>query len=117
MGESNPNANTYAAIRLTRDTIMTIMANVAEVPMGQEKLVYAMLKYPFRADVAHYYIGGNYLRMSYPDFTQQILTQSELDVLFTYRERGKVIPGRLDPAKQWFPVTLRVKRSAAMVVG
>lgn len=107
---------TYAAIKLSRDTIGTILASVQDIPAGKERLTWAMLRYPYRSDVQHYYIGGNYLHLNQPDFTKQILTQAELDAFFEYKPQ-KLIAGRVKPEHTWFPVRLKEHRSADMVLG
>ena len=101
----NSKPKTYAAIKVSRDTITAILRHVTNVPAGQERLIYAMLKYPFKDDVPHYFIGGNYLKLNQPDYSKQILTQSELDLLFTYSKQ-KPKQGRTNPDTTWFPVTL-----------
>lgn len=77
----------YAAIRLSKHTVMSCVANVADVPAGEERLIYAFLKYPFKEGEAYYFVGGNYLGLNQPDYIRNILTQEELDRLFTYKIR------------------------------
>jgi HKD family nuclease len=107
--ETEATYNTYAAIKLTRDTILNVVASVEfhGTPQGAERLVYALFTYKYEPGVAHYYIGGNYLKNIQPNYHQQILTQTELDTLFTYAPRPEKKGGRRDPDTFWFPVTLR----------
>lgn len=104
---------TYAAIRLTRETIMSALSNLEGAPGGKERLIWAMLRHQYRADMPLYYIGGNYLRLQHLDYSRQLLTQTELDLLFTYKEQRK-IPGRPDPYINWFPVRLKENYEEAL---
>jgi HKD family nuclease len=96
----------YAAIKLNKDTIISVLGSVFDMPAGQERLIWAMLKYPYQPGVEHYFVGGNYLRLNQPDYMRQILTRTELDLLFTYKEQEKK-NGRPNPNLNWFVVKLR----------
>lgn len=96
----------YAAIKLNKNTVISVLGHVADTPAGRERLVWAMLKYPYQPGVEHYFIGGNYLRINQPDYSRQILTRTELDLLFTYKEQQKK-SGRRDPDVNWFVVKPR----------
>jgi hypothetical protein len=106
----------YAAIRLTKETVVSVLGNVADVPAGRERLVWAIFKYQYKPGTNYYYIGGNYLGLTQPDFTRQILDQVDLDLRFTYPEQKKV-GGRPDPYVNWFVVKLRENVSEAMIIG
>jgi hypothetical protein len=96
----------YAAIKLTKDTIIPVLGSVHDMPAGAERLIWAMLKYQYQPGVEHYFVGGNYLRLNQPDYTRQILSRTQLDLLFTYKEQEKK-NGRPDPSLNWFVVKLR----------
>ena len=97
---------TYAAIKLNKNTIISVLGHVADTPAGRERLVWALFNYPYQDGVDHYFIGGNYLKLTQPDYSRQILTRTELDLLFTYEEQVKK-NGRRDPDVNWFMVTIR----------
>jgi hypothetical protein len=99
---------TFAAIKISRDNINTMLSCVSDSPAGEERLIYAMWRYPYKAGVTYYFIGGNYLKANYPEYSRHILTQDELDLLFEYN-RPKVIPGRRNPDINWFAVRLKEK--------
>lgn len=96
----------FAAIKLHKDTIIAVLGHVADTPAGKEKLVWAMLRYQYQPDTELYFIGGNYLRINQPDYSRHILTRTELDLLFTYKDQKKR-NGRRDPNLNWFVVTPR----------
>jgi len=98
---------TYAAIKLNKETIGAVMTSALDGNGGRERLVWEMLKYPYQPGIEHYFVGGNYLNRPGPtDYSRQILTRTELDRLFSYKEQEKKA-GRRDPSLNWFPVTLR----------
>lgn len=98
---------TYAAIKISKENLLKMMGCVSDSPAGEERLTYALWRYPYLAGVTYYFIGGNYLKANYPDYSRHILTQDELDLLFSYN-MPKARVGQRNPDINWFPVTLRV---------
>lgn len=96
----------YSAIKIGRDTIVAMLSNVANVPAGRERLVWAMLNYPYQPSQTYYYVGGNYAHLNQPDYSRQIFTEEELGEIFEYRQPAKV-NGKPNPAMNWFLVRLR----------
>jgi hypothetical protein len=103
----------YAAIRLVKDTIITVFASVAEIPAGRERLAWALLKYPYDPTKTYYFVGGNYLGLNQPDYARQILDQTTFDLLFTYK--AKKIGGVNNTEHSWFVIKPREK-SPDMIV-
>lgn len=99
----------YAAIKLIRENMFTILESVAEYPAGKDRLSWAMFRYPSVPGEAYYFVRGNYRKVQQLDFTKQILSQTELDLLFTYQERKRERLGRTNrnPDLNWFAVTPR----------
>jgi hypothetical protein len=98
----------FAAIKLNRETIISVLGNVADIPGGKERLIWEMIKYQYQPGVEHYYIGGNYRQLpGPPDYSRQILTRTQLDLLFTYKEPSEKKNGRPNPEVTWFPVRPR----------
>jgi hypothetical protein len=97
---------TFAAIKISRDNIGTMLSCVSDSPNGENRLIYAMWNYPYKAGVTYYFVGGNYLKANYPDYSLHILTQDELDLLFSYNQ-PKARPGQRNPDINWFAVRLK----------
>ena len=100
----------YAAIKLIRENMYTILESVKDYPAGPERLAWAMFKFDPIPGEAYYFIRGNYRKVNQLDFSQQILSQTVLDLRFTYPKRTRSpMGGRVvrNPDINWFVVTPR----------
>lgn len=101
-------SNTYAAIKISKENVHTMLANVSNSPAGIDRLVDALWRFPYRKGTQYYFIGGNFRKASWPDYSTHILTQDELDLLFSYNV-PKPRRGQHNPDIHWFPVTMKVQ--------
>lgn len=97
----------YAAVPINSDTILALFAHVSENPDGHSRLAWAMFRYPWVEGCEYYFIGGNYLGLSYPNYIRQILTRSQLDSWFTYDKKSTERRNGPRPNGWWFVVTPR----------
>lgn len=99
----------YAAIKMEKGNLQTILDSVAYVDNGRARLMDAFLKYPYKKDTGQlYWIGGNFLGNNYGDFSGRILTQAELDKRFEYPPPPKSnYRNRPKAQGEWFVARLK----------
>ena len=100
----------YAAIKVTRENMFTILESVRDYPAGPERLAWSMFRYEAVPGEAYYFVRGNYRKVNQLDFSKQIFSQTDLDLTFTYPKRARSPMGGgvvRNPDINWFPVTPR----------
>lgn len=101
---------TYAAIPITKSSIFSLFAHVADLPDGKSSLAWAIFKFAYDDEDEFYFIGGNYTgKPGYPDFSRQIVSKSQLDAWFTYNPKHISRIERPRANGGWFIVTPRKK--------
>lgn len=99
----------YATIKLTTDTLGSVLASLSDTPGGEARFMHACLRYPYKEGEDVYFVRGNFKNKSgLHDFDDHLFTESQLNEIFDWTSSdGKQRAYASKPNGYWFTVFLK----------
>lgn len=99
----------YATIKLTTDTLGSVLASLSDTPGGEARFMHACLMYPYKEGEDVYFVRGNFKnKPGAYDFDDHLFTAAQLDEMFDWTSSdGKQRKYSVKPNGEWFVVFIK----------